>query len=93
MTEDEFLYEDDLHDATLELDDSDDYTADIEMVDGTHALLFPSEDESELEDDMPDKTFGRQMIKVIKDFEGTCACSVNFGGWAYTRGIAFCTNF
>ena len=62
-TEDEFLYEDGLHDATLELDDSDDYTADIEMVDGTHELLFPSE----VEDDMPDETI--EVINPSDDEE------------------------
>ena len=57
-TKDHYLFED-FEDATLEMDDQDDYTADIDMLDETYNLLFPDYvEESDInDDDMPDETF------------------------------------
>ena len=56
--EDHCLFED-FEDATLEMDDQDDYTADIDMLDETYNLLFPDDvEESDVDDDdMADETF------------------------------------
>ena len=57
-TEDHCLFED-FEDATLEMDDQDDYTANIDMLDKTYNLLFPDDvEESDIDDDdLPDETF------------------------------------
>ena len=52
------LFED-FENATLEMDDQDDYTAGIDMLDETYNSLFPDDvEESDVDDDvMPDETF------------------------------------
>ena len=55
-TEDHYLFED-FEDATLEMDDQDDYTVDIDMLNETYDLLFPDDVEESDVDDMPDETF------------------------------------
>lgn len=57
-TEDDFIYVDSDDDINLEMDDPDDYTADIELLDDTYDILFPGDNsESDIESEGPDETF------------------------------------